>query len=161
MDHQQRSHDSCSRANFSRRPLAAGTALALLNVRGRRRPPPARKGPNERLNLAVVGLGGQGLYDLHEASTLNGAVTENIVAICDVDAAHLGRAVAKYQYLGKAQQFSDFRRVLDLDNLDGVVVATPDFAHAIVVVAALKRGLPVYSEKPLTKTVSELRTLMP
>jgi predicted dehydrogenase len=154
-------HASLSRRTFLSAALAAGTALPAADALLR----PARaasrgRSPNERLNLAVVGLGGQGLYDLHEASTENSVPTENVVAICDVDAAHLDRAVAKYPHLAKAKKFDDFRRVLDLDNLDGVVVGTPDFAHAIVVVAALKRKLPVYSEKPLTKTIAELRTLL-
>jgi predicted dehydrogenase len=152
------SNPSLSRRKFLSAALAAGTALsapgALLRpVRAAGR----RKSPNEKLNLAVIGLGGQGLYDLREVSTEHGVPTENVVALCDVDAAHLDRAAAKYPH---AKKFDDFRRVLDLDNLDGVVVATPDFAHAIVVVAALKRKLPVYSEKPLTKTIHELRTLL-
>lgn len=147
-----------SRRKFLSAALAAGTALASPGalVRPVRAAGP-RKSPNEKLNLAVIGLGGQGLYDLREVSTEQGVPTENVVALCDVDAAHLDRAAAKYPH---AKKFDDFRRVLDLDNLDGVVVATPDFAHAVVVVAALKRKLPVYSEKPLTKTIHELRTLL-
>jgi len=152
---------SIDRRRFLLAALAAGTALPAANALVRpARAASRRKSPNERLNLAVIGLGGQGLYDLREAATENSAPTENVVALCDVDAAHLDRAVAKYPHLKNAKKFDDFRRVLDLDNLDGVVVATPDFAHAIVVVAALKRKLPVYSEKPLTKTIRELRTLL-
>ena len=109
------------------------------------------KSPNERLDLAVIGLGGRGLDNLREVSG------QNVVALCDVDAAHLGSAAAKHP---DAKRFEDFRHVLDLKGLDGVVVATPDHNHAVIVVNALKRGLPVYSEKPLTKTVHELRTLL-
>lgn len=155
------SNPSLGRRKFLSKALAAGTALPAANALFRMsRAATRRKDPNERLNLAVIGLGGQGLYDLREVSTENGVPIENVVALCDVDASHLARAVDKYPHLKNAKTFEDFRRVLDLDNLDGVVVATPDFAHAIVVVAALKRKLPVYSEKPLTKTIGELRTLL-
>jgi predicted dehydrogenase len=161
MNGHKTSNASLSRRNFLSAALAAGTALPATDALLRPLRAASRgKSPNERLNLAVIGLGGQGLYDLHEASTQNSVPTENVVAICDVDAAHLDRAVNKYPHLKPAKRFDDYRRVLDLDNLDGVVVATPDFAHAIVVVAALKRRLPVYSEKPLTKTIAELRTLL-
>src|SRR3984957_10927758 len=161
MNTHETSKSSISRRRFLSAALAAGTALSTHETLLRpARAATRRKSPNEKLNLAVVGLGGQGLYDLHEASTENGVQTANVVAICDVDAAHLDRAVAKYPHLKHAKRFDDFRKVLDLDNLDGIVCATPDFAHAIVVVAALKRKLPVYSEKPLTKTIGELRTLL-
>jgi len=144
MKHNSLSPTSLSRRKFLSAALAAGTALPAADALLR----PARaasrgKSPNERLNLAVVGLGGQGLYDLHEASTENSVPTENIVAVCDVDSAHIDRAIAKYPHIKNAKKFDDYRKLLDLENLDGVVVATPDFAHAIVVVAALKRKLPV------------------
>ena len=92
-----------------------------------------RKSPNERLNLAVVGLGGQGLYDLHEASTENGVPTENVVAICDVDAAHLDRAVAKYPHLRQRQAIRRLSPACSIWTISTEsCVATPDFAHAIV-----------------------------
>jgi len=146
------SRHSISRRDFLAAAVAAGTAVPVVDALSRSaQAAPRKKSPNERLNLAVVGLGGQGLYDLRETSS------ENIIALCDVDAKHLDRAAEKHPH---AKKIEDFRHVLDLDNLDGVVVGTPDFAHAIVVVAALRRRLPVYSEKPLTRTIQELRTLL-
>src|ERR1700685_874431 len=145
---------SLERRKFLLAALAAGMAIPAADVVLRPRRVAAaerRKSPNERLNLAVIGLGGQGLYDLREVSA------ENIVALCDVDQQRLDRAASDES---AAKKFVDFRRVLDLDNLDGVVVATPDFSHAVVTVQALKRKLPVYSEKPLTKTIAELRRLL-
>ena len=161
MKHKPLSPTSLSRRKFLSAALAAGTAIPAAAAFLR----PARaasrgKGPNEKLNLAVVGLGGQGLYDLREASMENSVPTENIVAICDVDSAHIDRAIVKYPHIKNAKKYDDYRKLLDTEKLDGVVVGTPDFAHAIVVVAALKRKLPVYSEKPLTKTIAELRTLL-
>src|SRR5580693_5550434 len=123
---------SLNRRRFLQRALAAGTALPAAHLLSRAAIAATRsKSPNERLDLAVIGLGPRGLDNLREVSS------QNIVALCDVDAARL----------------DDFRRVLDLKGLDGVVVATPDHNHAVIVVNALRRGLPVYSEKPLTKTI--------
>jgi len=140
------------RRRFLQSALAAGTAIPAAQLLTRSAVAAARtKSPNERLKLAVIGLGPRGLDNLREVSS------QNIVALCDVDAARLGATAAKHP---DSKRFDDFRRVLDLKGLDGVVVATPDHNHAIVVVSALKRGLPVYSEKPLTKTVHELRTLL-
>ncbi len=122
MNTHETSKSSISRRRFLSAALAAGTALSTHETLLRpARAATRRKSPNEKLNLAVVGLGGQGLYDLHEASTENGVPTANVVAICDVDAAHLDRAVAKYPHLKHAKRFDDFRKVLDLDNLDGIV----------------------------------------
>lgn len=140
------------RRRFLQSALATGTAISSAHLLSR--PASAATGsksPNERLDLAVIGLGPRGLDNLREVSS------QNIVALCDVDAARLGATAAKHP---DAQKFDDFRRVLDLKGLDGVVVATPDHNHAVVVVNALRRGLPVYSEKPLTKTIHELRILL-
>ncbi len=146
------SPSSFSRRQFMSAALAAGTALPAAGGLPRRALAANKtKSPNELLNLAAIGLGGQGQYDLREVSS------ENIVALCDVDASRLDKAAAWHPH---AKKFDDFRRVLDMKNLDGVVVATPDHAHAVVVVAALRRNLPVYSEKPLTRTIQELRTLL-
>ena len=140
------------RRRFLQSALAAGTAIPAAQLLTRSAAAATqKKSPNERLNLAVIGLGPRGLDNLREVSS------QNIVALCDVDAKRLEATTAKHP---DSKRFDDFRRVLDLKGLDGVVVATPDHNHAIVVVSALKRGLPVYSEKPLTKTVHELRTLL-
>ncbi|HXY32673.1 MAG TPA: Gfo/Idh/MocA family oxidoreductase, partial [Planctomycetaceae bacterium] len=140
------------RRRFLQSALAAGTAVPAAGLMSRSARAATRaKSPNERLDLAVIGLGPRGLDNLREVSS------QNIVALCDVDAARLGATAARHP---DARRFDDFRRVLDLKGLDGVVVATPDHNHAVVVVSALKRGLPVYSEKPLTKTVHELRILL-
>lgn len=91
------------------------------------------KSPNERLNLAVIGLGPRGLDNLREVSS------QNIVALCDVDAKRLEGTAAKHP---DSKRFDDFRHVLDLKGLDGVVVATPDHNHAIVVVTPSNAACP-------------------
>ena len=83
--------------------------------------------------------------------------SENIVALADVDWDHAARTFKRYP---QAKKYRDFREMLDKEKgIDGVVVGTPDHTHAIVSMAAIKRGKHVYCEKPLTRTVYEAREL--
>ena len=109
------------------------------------------KSPNEKLNLAGIGIGGQGAGDL-------GAMeSENIVALCDVDKNHAGRIFRKYP---QAKQFTDYRKMLDeVKEIDAIVIGTPDHHHAFASMEAIKRGKHVYCEKPLTHSVWEARQL--
>jgi predicted dehydrogenase len=105
--------------------------------------------PNEKLNIAGIGIGGQGAWDLDQVSS------ENIVALCDVDSDYAAKTFQKYP---NAKRYKDFREMLDKEKgIDAVVVGTPDHTHAIVSVTAMKMGKHVYCEKPLTRTVFEAR----
>jgi Oxidoreductase family, NAD-binding Rossmann fold/Oxidoreductase family, C-terminal alpha/beta domain len=107
----------------------------------------------DRLNVASVGCGGQGGVDLN-----NAALTENIVALCDVDDT---RAAANFKKFEKPPKYKDFRVMLDKEgkNIDAVTIGVPDFMHATVALACMQRGKHVYVEKPLTRTVWESRLL--
>jgi predicted dehydrogenase len=105
---------------------------------------------SERLQVGVIGVAGQGDYDM---SNVAGAGAD-IAALCDVDE---NRAVGPRKRFPKAKYYVDFRRLLDQKGLDAVVVATPDHSHAIPTLMALRAGLHVYCEKPLTHTVAEAR----
>ena len=109
--------------------------------------------PSEKVNIAGVGVGGQGGSDLRSLEKQT-----NIVALCDVDWRHASGCFKRYP---NAKQYKDFREMLDKEdkNIDGVVVGTPDHLHAIVSMAAIKRGKHVYCEKPLTHTVREAKML--
>jgi predicted dehydrogenase len=141
--------DQWNRRQVLRRLGAAGIASVGLggistNARG--------AGPNDRLNLAIVGCGGQGAENLNQVSG------ENIVAPCDVDEM---RAAAAFWRFPRARQFRDYRRMLDaLDKqIDAVVVSIPDHMHAPVSLAAMERGKHVYCEKPLTWGIDEARRM--
>ncbi|MEZ5355418.1 MAG: Gfo/Idh/MocA family oxidoreductase [Bryobacteraceae bacterium] len=107
---------------------------------------------NEKLNIAAVGAGGRGATDIR------GCAGENIVALCDVDSA---RAAATFERYPKAARYKDFRVMLEKEhnNIDAVIVATPDHMHATIALAAMQRGKGVYVEKPLTRTPWEARLL--
>ena len=113
---------------------------------------PGKTPPSEKLNIAGIGVGGQGAADL------NGVDSQNIVALCDVDWGHAAGTFRRYP---KAKKYRDFRKMLDEEekNIDAVTVATPDHIHAVASMAAIKRGKHVYCEKPLTHSVYEARML--
>jgi len=107
---------------------------------------------NEKLNIASVGAGGRAKSDINEVSS------ENIVALCDVDDK---RASETYQNYPKAKKYKDFRVMLEKEqnNIDAVIVATPDHTHAAAAMMAMKMGKHVYVEKPLTHSIYEARML--
>ena len=112
----------------------------------------AKDSPNEKLNLAFVGVGGRGGDNLKELAS------QNVVALCDVDDQRAGKAYEQHPH---AKKYSDFRRMLeDLDKqLDGVVISTPDHTHFHPAAMAMRMGKHVYLEKPLAHTVWETREL--
>lgn len=111
------------------------------------------KSPNEKLNFAAIGAGGQGAVNLSAA-----APTENIVALADVDDR---RAAPSFKRYPNVPGFRDFRQMLDKEgkNIDAVIVATPDHMHATAAIWAMERGKHVYVQKPLVRTVWEARQL--
>ncbi len=113
-------------------------------------PSRADKSPNEKLNIACIGVGNRG------AANVAGVRSENIAYLCDVDDRQGGKTFQQYP---KAKKYYDFRRLLDKEHkhIDAVVVSTPDHTHAPATAMALQLGKPVYCEKPLTHTVFEAR----
>jgi predicted dehydrogenase len=144
-------HTIITRRSFLARTTASLTTLTVvpgyvLGLRG-------ADSPNNKLNIAAIGLCNQG------GSDLQGMTSENIVALCDVDT----RYSAKYaNQFPKAKQYQDFRRMFDdLDKqIDAMLIATPDHWHAALALRAMKMGKHVYCEKPLAHSIYEVRTLM-
>src|SRR4030042_5473 len=113
---------------------------------------PGQTPPSEKINIAGIGVGGQGGGDINAVSS------QNIVALCDVDWRH---AAGTFRRHPNAKKYKDFREMLDKEykNSDAVGVAAPDHIHAVASIAAIKRGKHVYCEKPLTHSVYEARRL--
>ncbi len=109
--------------------------------------------PSDKLNIAGIGIGGMGRGNL-----ANVAKTENIVALCDVD---WGDAVKKvFDTYPGAKQYKDYRVMLDKQrDIDAVIIATSDHTHAVISMEAMRRGKHTFTQKPLTHTVYEARTL--
>jgi predicted dehydrogenase len=105
--------------------------------------------PSGKLNIAVIGVAGRG------ADNLSSVSGENIVALCDVDDRQLDRTAARFP---NAKKYHDFRELLaDPKGIDAAVISTADHSHAPASVRAMRKGLHVYSEKPLGHTVGEAR----
>jgi predicted dehydrogenase len=137
-------HRDLNRREFLRSSVAVGAASLSAGLLR------SAHSANERLHVGVIGVAGQGAYDLREVDKAGAA----IVALCDVDENRAKEA--RQQYPG-AKFHTDFRRLLDQKGLDAVVIATPDHTHAPATLRALRAGLHVYCEKPLTHTVAEAR----
>jgi len=149
--------------------VAAGTGLAAFtflpaHVLGRGGVDP----PSERMNLAFVGVGMRGAYDLQELANLN----QNVVALCDVDwrentsgragAPPRGGTLATAQKYPNAKRYDDYRKMLQEQekNIDGVVIATPDHTHAGIALEAMKMRKHVYVEKNMCRTIEEARRMI-
>jgi len=108
--------------------------------------------PSNKLRIAAIGVGGRGAADLGDMAG------EDIVALCDVDEQ---RAAGSYEKFPKARRFTDFRKMFDAMNneIDAVLVATPDHTHAVATLSAIGHGKHVYCEKPLAHTIAEVRAM--
>jgi hypothetical protein len=142
---------------ISRRHFFFGTLLAGLIPRAGFGSVPSLKflgyeSPNEKLNIAGIGAGGQAFSDLRQCET------ENIVALADVDWL---RGEPGFQRYDKATKYKDFRQMVDKEGkgIDAVVIGIPDHMHTVAALYCMERGKGVYVEKPLTRIASEARFL--
>ncbi len=144
-----------NKSNLTRRNFmgsaAAGAALFSF-VPGHVLGADGEVSANNKLNIAGVGIGG------HGRSNLAAVESENIVALCDVDWNHAREQFDKYP---TARRFKDYRKMLDDmgDQIDAVIIATPDHTHAVIAMECMRRGKHVFVQKPLSKTVYEARML--
>lgn len=111
--------------------------------------------PSRTPRLAGVGVGGVGFGQLQECESAG----FKIAALCDVDDVYAKKAFDKWPH---ARRYRDFREMLSAENdqIDAVYCGTPDHTHALVSMAALRRGKHVCCVKPLTRTVQEGRALL-
>src|SRR5208282_4684163 len=135
-----------------RQALSLGASAAAISIVPRHvLGGPGHTPPSEKLGIAGVGVGGQGGWDLEQVKD------QNVIALADVDWDYAAHTFDKFP---RAAKYKDFRELLDKEKgVDAIVVGTPDHNHAIVSMAAIKRGKHVYCEKPLTRTVYEARAL--
>lgn len=144
--------DKRSRRDF----LKAGAAAATLGIAvpcffascSRPKPRP----PSETLAVASIGVGGRGTDIGQEAAKLG-----KVVACADVDLGHAKKFAAAIG--GGCQVYQDYRRVLDREDVDAVLIATPDHWHVKIAIDAMRAGKDVYCEKPVTLTIAEGRLI--
>jgi predicted dehydrogenase len=133
-----------SRRRFLQTAAAAGLLVRSLSAAEK------RVSASEKLAVGMIGLTNQAEYDLNHTAAADTA----IVALCDVDENRSGKARGRFP---GAKYYTDYRKLIEHKGLDAVVIAIPDHQHAMATLAALRSGLHVYCEKPLTHTVEEAR----
>ena len=116
-------------------------------------------GANDRIRVGVIGCGGMGRGNL--ATFLTNPEVDCAV-ICDVDDAQIakGIAIVEKQRKQTPESVKDFRRVLDRNDLDAVIISTPDHWHAIPTVLACQASKDIYVEKPLATSIAEGRAML-
>ncbi|MBV6519919.1 MAG: Inositol 2-dehydrogenase/D-chiro-inositol 3-dehydrogenase [Gemmatimonadaceae bacterium] len=140
--------DTLSRRDAVRELATAAAAFTIVprHVLGR-----GYRAPSDTLNVACIGVGGMGYNDV------KGMAFENIAILCDVDDRSAERA---YREWPSARRYRDFRVMLERERgIDAVTITTPDHVHAAAAMMALKLGKHVYCQKPLARTVGEVRAL--
>lgn len=115
--------------------------------------PRESKAANEQLAFAAIGIGGKGDSDSKDAANAG-----KMVAICDVDRKRLADAAGRFE---GAKTYTDFRKLLDEvgDKIDAVTVSTPDHAHAVAALMAMRMGKHCFCQKPLTHSIYEARLM--
>ncbi|MBI4658660.1 MAG: Gfo/Idh/MocA family oxidoreductase [Verrucomicrobia bacterium] len=116
----------------------------------------AQGSPNDRIAIGCIGAGDRASALMKEIQALAQQQNVRIAAICDVWRKNLQTAAAnvKKQSGQEPKQFTRFGELLALPGIDAVVIATPDFSHGPILVAALEAGKDVYIEKPMTIDVA-------
>jgi predicted dehydrogenase len=149
---------SYSRRDFmetaARAAAGAGLASALpLQAFGRR---PA---PSDTLQVALIGCGGMGYFDLENHIKQPGVVCR---AMCDVDEQRLNERAAQVEKLQgqKPALYKDFRKLLEDKEIDAVVIGTPDHWHCLQTVMACEAGKDVYVEKPMANSIAECQVMV-
>ncbi|HEV8145523.1 MAG TPA: Gfo/Idh/MocA family oxidoreductase [Bryobacteraceae bacterium] len=124
--------------------LGAATAAAATRVWG----------ANDKINVAIIGLGGRGSNHLDIYSKLPGA---RVAGLCDVDQASREKAQATLARNGgeKAKEFEDMRQAFSDGGVEAVSIATPNHWHALATIWACKAGKDVYCEKPASYNIHE------
>ena len=144
-----------SRREFLKCTAAAAAAPLILPSRAW-----GQDAPSNRVNLALIGAGGRGSGLLNDAVHLPEA---QLLAVCDCfqERRESTREKLNAFYKGDmVKAYTDFREVLARDDIDGVIVATPDHWHVPIAIAAARAGKAMYVEKPLAvslKWAEELR----
>jgi predicted dehydrogenase len=145
-----------SRRTFIKNSAAATTAaVAVPNVLKAQATPPT--GPNGRLRLGFIGVGGRAQTHLDSAMKLQNSGKVEIATVCDVFDRYREEVVKKVNRgtKHKPKRTGDYRDIINDDSIDAVVIATPDHWHAKQTIDALKAGKHVYCEKPMTHSVQE------
>lgn len=155
-------HGKFSRRGFLRRAssVAAGIGVAMAaddmeRLAAQGADQPEKVAPSEKIVAGFIGMGGMGNANL---SDFKRCPEVEIAAVCDVDE---GRRRAAAQNAGNdPDQYNDYRELLERQDVDAVVISTPDHWHALPTIHACQAGKDVYVEKPLSLTIKQGRAMV-
>src|SRR5688572_20947688 len=117
--------------------------------------------PSEQINVGVIGINGMGWSNLNAIVKVPGV---NLVALCDIDKNVLAKRMGELSKINvdstKVKNFEDYRKMLELKDLDAVIIGTPDHWHCLQMVHACEAGKDVYVEKPVGNSIDECRIMV-
>ncbi len=140
-----------SRRDFLRKSLALTAAAGSVPYFAWNTKAFANQSPSDRPRIGCIGVGSMGQGDAGDHAHFG-----DILAVCDVDSKHAEQARNSDRIgKGKADQYADYRQVLDRSDIDVVSIVTPDHWHVRIAIEALQAGKHVFCQKPLTLTLEE------
>ncbi|HWR53754.1 MAG TPA: Gfo/Idh/MocA family oxidoreductase [Bryobacteraceae bacterium] len=145
---------------MERRSFIQGSAAALASAAPMFAQSGRVLGSNDRIRVALIGCGGMGTGDLQDFLRVKNT---ECAGLCDVDDSHVAAALKRLAETGQPEPkvtTRDFRKILDVKDIDAVIVGTPDHWHALPTVMACQAGKDVYVEKPLALTIAEGRAMV-
>ncbi len=154
---------SKSRREFIRESVVAGAAAGTTMLGARAASAVSYEkilGANDRIRIGVIGCGGQGRGDMNKAIRIKNV---ECIALCDVDDDQAAKASKMIEDLPASKpSFTgrDFRKLLELKEVDAVIIGTPDHWHALPTIMACQAGKDVYVEKPLSVAIAEGRVMV-
>jgi predicted dehydrogenase len=163
-------HSVCKDKKVSRRRFLGRAATAAAFTFVPRHVLGGNTAPSEKINVAIIGTGGQGIVNMRQ---LFNEPDARIVALCDINDVSdysmfyyggtaglkpAGELVRK-RYGQSCPTYGDYNQMLDEEDIDAVLLATPDHSHAVISLAVVNKGKHLYCEKPLCRTVYETRVV--
>ncbi len=145
-----------SRRKFIKQSTAAASALVVpYFVPSSALGQPGKPGANDRVHVGMIGCGARANYLLRK----NMPAEAQVVALCDCDTTKMD-GLLQFNDSPKWKTYQDFRKMIDQQRMDAVIVATIDHARVLASILACQAGLDVYAEKPLTLTIGEGQALI-
>lgn len=119
----------------------------------------AKVAPSDQINVALIGARSRGFHCLQNHKEYDGT---NCVAICDIDSNVLNNRAAdvKKKYGENPKLYKDFRKMLEQEDIDTVIIGTPDHWHCLNLVYSVQAGKDVYVEKPMANTIEECNIMV-
>ncbi|MFH6602008.1 Gfo/Idh/MocA family protein [Maribacter algicola] len=144
------------RRNFIKKSSLAATGVTAsflfpIELLGKIR---KKVGPNDRINVGLIGCNGMGFSDLSSMLKISEV---DIIGLCDVDESVLKKRTADLEKAGikKPTWYKDYRKLLENKDIDVVIIGTPDHWHCLMLTDALQAGKDVYCEKPIANSIQE------